>query len=890
MDATLARLIDGVPPETLAAAAAALGALALALLVALLVQRSKRRGAERAAAEARGHLHAVTASMREGVIAYDMDLRLSFVNPAFERLTGYPEEDLRDQEFLQYIHPDDRPALAAEWDRLAQGGSLRDQEYRVVARGGQERWSSSTWEPLRDESGRQIGYLGTEFDITERKLAEEAMRLDAELFQAMIEVQQAVAAAGLDSRTVMRVIADRGLRLTGASGAVIESIEGDELVPQVHIGADAPRLRVADSLSGLCVRTGELQRSDDVLTDPRVAHDSYRAIGVRSLLAVPLTDEQRTLGVLKMVSTRPDAFSDRDAKALRLLGGLMGAALGHAAAYEGRQLRLEERTRALQESEQRFKQLVDVAQEGIWVADDHGVITYVNPRMAELLGYQNGAMLGRRVYDFIDAASRASAQRTLARPSPAGGESRDLRFLRHDGGELWGLVSASPIVSREGGLVGTVGMVTDITERKRAEERLRRSAERLAVLHDMGQAILAARSPAEIGRAALGRIRRMVPCRRCSIVLFDFTRAQALPVAGFTDGRPLPTAPIPLDSFSPGEVLRRGTVRYIEDITAVESPPPIFRQLAEEGLRSLLTVPLLVDGEAIGEVNLASETIGAFDSEHRDIALEVAAPLAIAIQHAHLRDDLAQKSAELERRIAERGAALRSATAELETLLYCVSHDLRTPVRHIGGFAELLLEDAGPALDPDVRHYATRIAEGAGRLGAMLDDLVQLSRLGRQDMLRRPVDFNLLAEDVVSMAQSEAGDRVIDWVIEPLPTLECDPALARTAVENLLANAVKFTRSRARASIRIRPVSAEGQDGIAVQDNGVGFKMAYAGKLFGLFQRLHRPDEFEGEGAGLAFVQRIAQRHGGRVWAESEVDEGATFYITFGGPDVRHAS
>jgi light-regulated signal transduction histidine kinase (bacteriophytochrome) len=322
----------------------------------------------------------------------------------------------------------------------------------------------------------------------------------------------------------------------------------------------------------------------------------------------------------------------------------------------------------------------------------------------------------------------------------------------------------------------------------------------------------------------------------------------------------------------------------------MESPPAVFRQLCEDGLRSVLTVPLLVDGEAIGEVNLASDQPGAYDSEHRDIALEVAAAIAIATQHARLREDLTQKSTELERRMAERGAALRAVTAELETVLYSVSHDLRTPVRHIGGFAELLLQDGGASLDPGARHYASCIAQGASRLGSMLDDLVQLSRLGRQDMLRRPVDFNLLVEDVVGVLQAEAGDRVIDWVIEPLPVLECDPSLARIAILNLLENAVKFTRTRGRASIRVRPVKVEGQDGIAVQDNGVGFKMAQAGKLFGLFQRLHRSDEFDGEGAGLAFVQRIAQRHGGRVWAESEVDEGATFHITFGGPDVRHAS
>src|SRR5919206_535896 len=143
------------------------------------------------------------------------------------RDSRYPDEELREQEFLQYIHPDDRPAIIAEWDRLAQGGALRDQEYRVVTRAGQIRWCSSSWEPMRDESGRQIGDMGTEFDITERKLAEEEMRLDTELFQAVIEVQQAVAAAGLDSATVMHVIAERSLALTSASGVVIEILEQD---------------------------------------------------------------------------------------------------------------------------------------------------------------------------------------------------------------------------------------------------------------------------------------------------------------------------------------------------------------------------------------------------------------------------------------------------------------------------------------------------------------------------------------------------------------------------------------------------------------------------------------------------------------------------------------
>src|SRR5262249_44996123 len=169
-----------------------------------------------------------------------------------------------------------------------------------------------------------------------------------------------------------------------------------------------------------------------------------------------------------------------------------------------------------------------------------GVITYVNQRMVELLGYQNGAMLGRPVTDFLDAGSRDSAQQALRSMAAAGVASQDLQFRRRDGSEVWGLVSGSPILSRDGSVVGTVGMVTAITERTGAGDRLRRAAGRLGVLHDLDQAILAARSPAEIGRAGLGRLRRMVPCQRCTIVLFDLGRSQTQLIAGYADGNSLP--------------------------------------------------------------------------------------------------------------------------------------------------------------------------------------------------------------------------------------------------------------------------------------------------------------------------------------------------------------
>jgi signal transduction histidine kinase len=236
----------------------------------------------------------------------------------------------------------------------------------------------------------------------------------------------------------------------------------------------------------------------------------------------------------------------------------------------------------------------------------------------------------------------------------------------------------------------------------------------------------------------------------------------------------------------------------------------------------------------------------------------------------------------LERRLADRGAAFRAITAELETLLYAISHDLRGPLRQLIGFSQQLLEESGSRLDPAGLHYARRVHEAGEHMAGLIEDLIGLSRIARQDVLRREVRLTTLVEDVVTGLRPQSDGRTITWEVEELPTVECDPALAKIAITNLLSNAVKFTRPRQQATIRVRPVEMDGHAGLAVEDNGVGFKMAYAGKLFGVFQRLHRPDEFEGNGAGLAMVQRIAQKHGGRVWAEAEPGIGATFYLTLG--------
>lgn len=872
-----------VPPSFIPWIVAALAAaVAIFALAGWARHAVRRRGAERLAGNVGRQLRAITGAMRESAVVYDRDLKLQFVNSAFETLTGYSAEELRERNFIDYVHPEDRPGVTAEWEKVVAGGRIVDQEYRIVTRDGQVKWCCGSWEPTRDEFGAAIGYLGTELDITARKHADEEIRRDGELFQGVIDVQQAIATAALDSDAVMRVIAERSQALTGAVAALVEVVVGDELVPRVHLGVSPPRVKIADSISGLCVRTGELQRSDDAITDRRVDRRAYMPLGVRSLLAVPLVHDREVIGVLTVLSTEPRAFSERSARALRLLAGIMGAALSHASAFEGRQARLEERTRALQESEQRFKQLVDAAQEGIWVLDERGITTYVNQRMADLLGYAHGDMLGRPVYDFIDAAERSQAQ-TYFDAQAAGGAVHDLRFRRRNGTELWSIVARSPILGRDGAFVGTVAMVTDITERKRVETRLRRSAERMQMLHEVDQAILAARSPSEIGQAALLRVRRMVPCQRSTIVLYDFARGEAQIVAGYAGNLALASVPRPLSDFSPAATLRSGVVRSVENLPALESLPPILAQLADEGIRSVLSVPLLVEGEVIGELNLSSTAIAGFEPEQRDIAMEVAAPLAIAIQQTRLREELHRQAADLERRIVERTAELRSTNAELEVFSHSVSHDLRAPLRRIVGFARTLLEEHGSGLNDSARHYADGIHDGARQLAVLVDDLITISRIGRQDLMRRPSDLNLLVSDTLEELGDELEGRQIDWRIEQLPTVECDPSLMRMALRHLLSNAIKFTRPRPEALIRLSPVALPGEAGVAVEDNGVGFEMADANKVFGVFRRLHDSEEFEGNGVGLAIVQRIALRHGGSAWAEAQAGRGATFYCT-----VRH--
>jgi light-regulated signal transduction histidine kinase (bacteriophytochrome) len=224
---------------------------------------------------------------------------------------------------------------------------------------------------------------------------------------------------------------------------------------------------------------------------------------------------------------------------------------------------------------------------------------------------------------------------------------------------------------------------------------------------------------------------------------------------------------------------------------------------------------------------------------------------------------------------------VEAANKELEAFSYSVSHDLRAPLRHVTGFVELLNKRDLSALDEKSRHYLQVISEAAAKMGALIDDLLAFSRMGRAEMMKTRVDVERMVQEIVAELEAETRGREIDWDISPLPVVEADPAMLRLVMVNLLTNALKFTRSRARARIEIGAVCDQPEETIFyVRDNGVGFDPKYVDKLFGLFQRLHSTEEFAGTGVGLANVRRIIHRHGGRTWAEGTVDGGATLWFS----------
>jgi signal transduction histidine kinase/CHASE3 domain sensor protein len=440
---------------------------------------------------------------------------------------------------------------------------------------------------------------------------------------------------------------------------------------------------------------------------------------------------------------------------------------------------------------------------------------------------------------------------------------------------------------------------------RESEAALRRSAQRLASLHQIDRSILQAQSLEVLIHAALSRLRELVPYQQAVVVLFHLETGTAQVLAGSGNGElTLPEgATMPLEDFAPAEVLQRGT-RYIEDITAVESRLPIWQRLLDGKARSTLAIALVVEENLIGELKLAATQAAAFAPEDQEIAKEVADQLAIAIQQSQLREQLQNYTAQLEQRVAERTIKLQETNAELEAFSYSVSHDLRAPLRTLQGFTQALLEDYGDRLDPIGQDYTRYIAEAAVSMDTLIADLLAYSRLSRAEIQIQPIDLSRVVAEALSQLDVELRERqALVTVEEFLPQVMAHRRTLVQVLTNLLANAVKFVKPEVQPQVRVwaeergstesgvgnrdrtddsplpTPHSLPNWVRLWVEDNGIGIAPEYQDRIFRVFERLHGVETYPGTGIGLAIVRKGMERLGGRVGVESQLGQGSRFWI-----------
>jgi hypothetical protein len=292
-------------------------------------------------------------------------------------------------------------------------------------------------------------------------------------------------------------------------------------------------------------------------------------------------------------------------------------------------------------------------------------------------------------------------------------------------------------------------------------------------------------------------------------------------------------------------------------------------------------IGILMTGHGTIATAVDAMQVGALDYILKPFKLSAILPVlgrALAVRR------LRMENADLERRVRERSAELEAANKELDAFAFSVSHDLRAPLRAVVGFASILAQDHMASLPADARDLVEHLVKAGQQGEQLVEDLLRFSRLGRQSLSKQQTDVARMVRDVVDGIRREQPDRSIEVIVHDLPSVYADPALLRQVFENLLSNAFKFTRARRIAHVEIGQQVVDGESAFFVRDNGAGFDMRYATRLFGVFQRLHTQEEFAGTGVGLCLVQRIVQRHGGRIWAEAAVDAGATFYFTLPAP------
>jgi PAS domain S-box-containing protein len=519
---------------------------------------------------------------------------------------------------------------------------------------------------------------------------------------------------------------------------------------------------------------------------------------------------------------------------------------------------------ALRQSEERYRLISEVSSDYVFssrVGRDGNMTTeWIAGAFESISGYTTEEFIARGGWRAtLHPDDLAQDEQDMVKLRANQKVTSELRVVTKEGAIRWVRIFARPIWdSAENRLVGVHGAAQNITAQKATENALRESQERYRTF--IAQSTEGIRrydfpEPISIDLPEDEQVRRMLAEMYIGECNDTFARMYGLDDASQLVGKRL--ADLHLEQDPANLAGFHAFIRSGYKITDAETHEIDFQ--GRERYYLVSTIGIVENGCLVRAWGI-----------QQDIT-----------ERKHAEDEIRRLNEQLELRVARRTSQLEAANRELEAFSYSISHDLRAPLRAINGFTRILVEDFSEGLDPAAINYMRRVQSSAVKMGQLIDELLQFSRVSRQEMKQEPVDLaRLIPEVFAELREGHPDERQIDLTIEPLPCVPGDLSLLKQVFVNLLGNAIKYTRNRSQARIEVGVQMQNGEEVFFVRDNGAGFDMRYAERLFGVFQRLHREEEFEGTGVGLAIVDRIIQKHGGRIWAEAAVDQGATFYFT----------
>jgi PAS domain S-box-containing protein len=747
------------------------------------------------------------------------------------------DETMSYRRFRDALHPDDREMTDMAVKDALDNHKDYDIEYRSLWPDGSIHWLAARGRGYYDSTGKAVRMEGVVLDITDRKRAEEALRQSEEKFSVMFRKAPLSAALSSISDLKLMEVNEQFEKLWGYSSA--EAIGKTSLELGLY-----PDTNESDRLRAIFREKGFIHDAESKM---RSKSGELRDVLINSDI-VKVGNEQFVLATVQNITER-------------------------------KQLEIER---------QKFFLLAESSSEFIGMCDLDMNPLYVNPAGRRMVGLPDMAAACRvKVQDYyFPEDQRFIAEEFFPRVLREGHGDVEIRLRHFQTGEpIWVFYYLFSVHDASGTPLGWATVSRDITERRQAEESLRTYAERLKNLHRIDQAILKAiDSPETITREAILRVRDLLLCQRVSVGMFDFKKKEVRVFAatGNADSVVQTGQVFPEGLYGDLGILRQNQSEIIEDSAKMETVPVIGKTIQSEGIRSSISAPILSPEGLIGVLSIGWDTPRIIPPEEQEIASEVANQISIALEQARLQQEIKRYTETLEQMVQQRTAQLEAANKELEAFSYSVSHDLRGPLRAVDGYTRMLLEDYQPRLDAEGKRICSVISDSARDMGKLIDDLLAFSRVSRTAMQPSTVDMAGIARSIFFEITTPEGRERIDFKVGPLPSVVGDPTLIRQVWVNLLGNAVKFSSKKARAAIEVSS-EKQGQELVfCVRDNGAGFDMKYAAKLFGVFQRLHSTSEFEGTGVGLAIIQRIIDRHGGRVWARGEPGKGAAFYFTFG--------